>query len=134
MSLNEKKNLFNACKITTIVDFFILGKAIMFMLGEMIPKLKGRQSKGATADSGSGQSISANKKNKKKKKGKWTKTTKQNFAVKKTLTFSGSFSDDFEWQVFILQKNCLSVFDHFVKLALKGLRAMYWNEDLCHSK
>ena len=71
-----KKNIFNACKITTIVDFFILGKAIMFMLGEMIPKLKGRQSKGATADSGSGQSISANKKNKKKKKGKWTKTNR----------------------------------------------------------
>ena len=83
-----KKHIFNACKITTIVDFFILGKAIMFMLGEMIPKLKGRQSKGATADSGSGQSISANKKNKKKKKGKWTKTTKQNFAVKKTLWHS----------------------------------------------
>lgn len=57
-------------KLLLVWTIFIIGKTIMYMLVEMIPKLKGRQSKGATADSGSGQSISANKKNKKKKKRK----------------------------------------------------------------
>ena len=34
------------------------------------------------------------------------------------------------WNVMLLPTNCLSVFSHFVGLALKGLRATLWNETL----
>lgn len=49
--------------------FFILhiGKSIMFLLGEMIPKLKGRQVKGAAAAEPGSQAQSSNKKNKKRR-------------------------------------------------------------------
>ena len=32
-----------------------------------------------------------------------------------------------------LPMNCLSVFDHFVKLALKGLRGIHGKFDICHT-
>ena len=43
----------------------LAGKSIMFLLGEMIPKMKARQIKGATAAEGP---VQTNKKGKEKKK------------------------------------------------------------------
>merc|ERR1712136_649732 len=53
---------------TPCIEKYPTRKAIMLLLGEMIPKLKGRQVKGATAGAteSSGQQPSGNKKNKKK--------------------------------------------------------------------
>ena len=46
---------------------FTTRKEILYMLGEMIPKLKGRQTKGATASDSNQSSGSSNKKGKKKR-------------------------------------------------------------------
>ena len=60
----------------TTFFFSLIGKALFLFLGEMIPKLKSRQSKSSQSDSSSqqqGAGASSKKKKGKKGKGKWNK-------------------------------------------------------------
>ena len=61
----------------TVICLFLTGKALFLFLGEMIPKLKSRQSKSSQSESSSqqqGAGASSKKKKGKKGKGKWNKT------------------------------------------------------------
>ena len=61
----------------TVICLPLTGKALFLFLGEMIPKLKSRQSKSSQSESSSqqqGAGASSKKKKGKKGKGKWNKT------------------------------------------------------------